>query len=147
MAKRNVIRGVLRNFLGTYTSRYTDYRGYWLFGFLVSDLGELDFDLLDQAESGLDTPLAVSKRLAAARFADQLRKAGLNPSRVREARLRIRRSPELTKCWVNGPARAGYNVAFRVLSLMDNGRAYECEHVVTVARHDPLIEQRSARRG
>jgi len=30
---------VLKNFLGTYTSRYSDFQGYWLFGFLVPGLG------------------------------------------------------------------------------------------------------------
>ncbi len=26
------MKGVLHNFLGTLTSRYSDHRGYWLFG-------------------------------------------------------------------------------------------------------------------
>ena len=46
MAKRRAIRGVLGNFLGTFTSRYSDYDGYWLFGFLVADLKDLRIDLL-----------------------------------------------------------------------------------------------------
>ena len=35
MPTRRVIKSVLHNFLGTYTSRYSDYNGYWLFGFMV----------------------------------------------------------------------------------------------------------------
>ena len=42
MATADVIKSVLRNFLETFASRYTDYDGYWLFGFLVEhDLNEL----------------------------------------------------------------------------------------------------------
>ncbi len=37
--RRRIIKAVLDNFLGTYTSRYSDFHGYWLFGFLVKDLG------------------------------------------------------------------------------------------------------------
>jgi hypothetical protein len=33
MVTPRAIRGMLRNFLGTYTSQYSDYKGYWLFGF------------------------------------------------------------------------------------------------------------------
>lgn len=48
MARRRVIKSVLHNFLGTYISRYSDFRGYWLFGFLVSNRFdfESEFDLL-----------------------------------------------------------------------------------------------------
>jgi hypothetical protein len=76
MAKRKVVKSVLRNFLGTYMSRYSDYRGYWLFGFLVSDLLESEFDLLDRGAGDSETPLAIAERLAATRFEDELRKAG-----------------------------------------------------------------------
>jgi hypothetical protein len=97
MATRRVIRSVLGNFLGAYTSRYTDYRGYWLFGFLVSDLGELEFNLLSPGTSGPETARVTAEKLAATKFEDQVRKAGLRPSQVREARLRIKRSPEVAR--------------------------------------------------
>ena len=35
---------MLHNFLGTVTSRYSEWHGYWLFGFVVSDLERLDHD-------------------------------------------------------------------------------------------------------
>jgi hypothetical protein len=70
MATRRVIKSVLRNFLGTYTSRYSEIRGYWLFGFLVPDLGELHFDLLSRradrletAQANPSTPVTPSARL------------------------------------------------------------------------------------
>ena len=39
MPTRNALKGVLAGFLGTYTSRNSDYRGYWLLGFLVAGGG------------------------------------------------------------------------------------------------------------
>jgi hypothetical protein len=48
MKPRRIIKGVLHNFLGTYTSRYSDYDGYWLFGMLVRDVEELSIDLLPE---------------------------------------------------------------------------------------------------
>ena len=48
MSKR--VKGVLDNFLGTFTSRYLDHNGYWVFGMLVGDLGELRIDLLRSIE-------------------------------------------------------------------------------------------------
>ena len=52
MADRRVIKSVLPNFLGTSTSRYSGYGGYRSFGFLVSDLGESEFNLLYCDENG-----------------------------------------------------------------------------------------------
>ena len=135
MARRKVIKSVLWNFLATYISRYTEYRGFWLFGFLVNDLGELEVDLLDQGKggNGLKTALETSQQLAAAKFGAQFRKAGLEPSQIREARLRIGRSPHTTTCAVNGHPRAGYKVTFRASARMDNGREYDCNQTLVVA--------------
>src|SRR5262249_55253236 len=77
MATRKAIRGVLGTSPGTYTSRYSDSDGYWLFGFLVADLGELRIDLLAPPASDSEGPLGVAVRSAAAKFADQMQKAGL----------------------------------------------------------------------
>jgi hypothetical protein len=41
------IRGVLHNFLATYSSRYSDYDGYWLFGVLAQESGHLQIDLVN----------------------------------------------------------------------------------------------------
>lgn len=43
------MKSVLRGFLGTYTSRYSDYRGYWVHGQLPPDLLECTIDLLGSA--------------------------------------------------------------------------------------------------
>ena len=87
MASRRVIKGVLGNFLGTYVSRYSDYDGYLLFGFLVGELGELRINLLGQSVSDPDSPRGVAVLSAVARFEDQRRKGGLAASRIREASL------------------------------------------------------------
>jgi hypothetical protein len=45
MPGRRSITGVLCGFLGTYTSRYSDFDGYWIFGFLVAQVVDVKFDL------------------------------------------------------------------------------------------------------
>jgi hypothetical protein len=139
------MRGVLGNFLVTYTSRYTDYHGYWLFGFLVADLGELQIDLLTSTATEPESPLGVAIRSAATKFEDQLRKARLARSQVREAALTIRRFPDSVEGVVNGHPSAGYKVSFLVGVVMDDGRRYERERVVFVAPHNLKIEHRSTR--
>ena len=145
MAKCRVIKGVLDNFLGTYTSRYADYKGYWLFGLLVSDLDVVVFDLL-AGGGGHGSLLEVAERLACVKFADQMRKAGLDASQVHRAWLRIARPPGTVaqySCFA-GRCRAGYGVEFRAGSETKEGRVYERGRVVFVAPHDPLCELRRA---
>jgi len=145
MATRRTVRGVLGNFLGTYTSRYSDYDGYWLFGFLVADLAELRIDLLATQVDDANTPVSVAVRSAVGKFDDQVRKAGLVRSQVREACLTIRRLPGSVEGPVNGHSCAGYNISFSAGVLMDGGRRYEREQIVFVAPHDSKVELRSAR--
>ena len=94
MTSRRVIRGVLHNFLGTYTSRYSVFNGYWVFGMLIENINTETIDLLPvTAESTDATPSAFARRLGAQRFAEQIAKAGLPSSWIREARLKSRSCP------------------------------------------------------
>src|ERR1700735_5072355 len=100
--RSRIITGVLHNFLGTYTSRYSDYGGYWLFGMLVGDVGELRINLLaPNAGATGHAPLAAAIQLAAQKFRDQMDKAGLAASFVREAYLDVTRLPEAKRGLVN----------------------------------------------
>jgi hypothetical protein len=64
VATRRVLNSVLRGFLGSYSSRYSDFDGFWLFGFLVSDLALMEVDLLASVELGRDvgTPAKAARR-------------------------------------------------------------------------------------
>ena len=134
---------MLKNFLGTYTSRYSEFQGYWLFGFLVADLGELRIDLLATTASASEGPLSVAIRLAVEKFQDQVRKARVAPARVRSGRLILRRSPSAVKGTVNRHACLGYSVHFMAEVVMNDERRYEQEHVLFVAPHNPAAELRS----
>lgn len=142
MATRRAIRGVLGTFLGTYVSRYSDFEGYWLFGYLISGLTELRINLLaaDVGEEG--TPLALAQRSAAGKFDDQMRKAGLVRAQIPEASLDLRRLPDSVEGCVNGHICIGHRLLFRAMAVMDNGRRYERELSVFVAPHDPKFELR-----
>jgi len=145
MATRRAIRGVLGNFLGTYTSRYSDYNGYWLFGFLIDDLGDLRIDLLQTSAVESTNPLGVAIRSAVVKFADQLQKARLVGSQITEAWLIIQKLPGVVKGSINGVSCVGDNVNFSVEAVMDGGRKYERKQVVFVASHNATVELRSMR--
>ncbi len=141
------IRGVLANFLATYTSRYSDYDGYWLFGFLVGALGELEIDLLAPVPSPTDDPLSSARHSAPIKFLDQLRKARLEPSQLRDARLTIRELPGPVEGFVNGFSCSGRKVEFAAEAVLTGGRRHRVDQTLFVAAHNPATEHRSARAG
>ncbi len=143
MATRRVIKSVLQSFLGTYTSRYSDYDGYWLFGFLVADLGELRINLLGQNVGDPASPVGVATSLAVTKFEEQRRKSDLAPSHIHEAWLTIQRLPGERKWWASDHWSAGFNIRFSALAVMENGKRYERECDVFVAPHNPEFESRS----
>jgi hypothetical protein len=146
MPRRRALRGVLHSFLGSFTSRYSDYEGYWIFGVLVLDLRETTIDLLGDAGGGeRPGPLTAALRLARTLFGEQLGKAGLDPSRVREARLDMRRSSALTRGTVNGRLAEGYEIKLAVRVVTDLNGVYESTASIFAAPHDPQAEQRSSR--
>jgi hypothetical protein len=146
MAGHRVIKSVLHNFLGTYTSRYSDFRGYYLFGFLIEDIDELRIDLIKEI-SGCNetTPLTFVRRLAVIKFAEQTEKAGLPKSYIRESTLDIRKSPELISGYVNGWLTPGYNVTFVAKTTTDIGKVYERTISIFIAPHNPKVELQSTR--
>src|SRR5688572_30068573 len=99
MPPRKILKSVLWNFLGAYMSRYTDYEGYWLFGFLIPEPQSLEIDLL-AVHPVANTPVEAAAHWAEIKFADQLKKAGIERSRLRSAKLRIAHSPNMIHCQV-----------------------------------------------
>jgi hypothetical protein len=77
---------VLHNVLGTFASRHSDHRGYWLLGQLPADLDRWVVDLMADPPEG-ESPIDVARRLAVRRFKEQLGKSGFDASVVREADL------------------------------------------------------------
>ncbi len=146
MERRRNINGMLHNFLGTYTSRYSDFDGYWLFGFLVDNIRELYIDLIEvRSECNDTTPMITAKQLAVTKFSKQVEKAGLPNSCIREAHLKITKSPELIDGFVNGWLSSGYQVKFVVEAVTDLGKTYESTLSLFVAPHNPKVERRSGR--
>jgi len=137
------MKSTLYNFLGTYTSRYSDYDGYWLFGLIVGDLQQLSIDLLHPDSGSQErTPKAVAVSLATIKFREQAVKAGVPLESVRDATLVIRKDPETKRSFVDYAERVGYNVLFSVQAIMASGRVYQAETSVFVVPHDSRWERR-----
>jgi hypothetical protein len=137
---------VLYGLLGTFVSRYSEYDGYWLHGFLVARRMTLQIDLLSEDPlPGEPTPESTAATLARAKFRDQLGKPGCSQLCVVAAMLTVEEVVP-TRKFVEGALRNGYDVRFRGAATMDDGRTYQHEVVVFVAPHDPLVEHRSGGR-
>jgi len=145
MPSRRTIKGALHNFLATFTSRYSDFGGYWLFGLLIENIEQTRIDLLAAISDGSDTPTAAVKRLAITKFAEQIEKAGISKSWFREARLEAAKMPGSRIGAVNGHVCCGYEVRFVVRAITDLGKGYERALSIFVAPHNPAMELRSAR--
>lgn len=137
-----VLKSIVRGFLGTYTSRYSDAEGYWLFGFLVSELDNLEIDLLQAANPMLPEKWLEAAMLASRRFEEQVKKHGFDALRVREARLTIQKLPGQKAGAVNGRKTVGSDVAFSVAVVSDLERRFEAVTVAFIAPHDPRHELR-----
>jgi hypothetical protein len=139
-----VLRGVTENFLGTYTSRYSDHKGYWLFGFL-SGAAQLDIDLLGDRYRKSEEPAEDARMFAMDAFIDQLMKAGVPEARLFTARLFISSSATATERLAGGVLRKGRDMKFVVVVVTKGDARYEARSTKFVAPHDSAVEQRSRR--
>jgi hypothetical protein len=144
VTRRRVIAAVIHNFLGAYTSRYSDHEGYWLFGKLVGRIHEVSIDLLRPTPTIADALLSFAMRLAASKFQDQAQKAGV-AAFIREAVLVISESTTPRTGQVNGRVCAGHDVRLEVRAVSDLGRTFTGKKSMFAAPHDPRVEMRSMR--
>jgi hypothetical protein len=125
MASRKLMKSVLRGFLGTYTSRYTELDGYWLFGLLVESLEVMTIDLLNPVVPTATPAAVAATKLAADKFADQMQKAGIPSPLVGAAVLVIRKDNLGWRSFAGRPRPvSGFEVSFTVSATMDTGRVY-----------------------
>jgi hypothetical protein len=136
MSRRSAIRGVLHNFLGTFTSRYSEFQGHWLFGFLVEDLDNLQIDLLEWPKASDPTPTNVARGLAVQRFRVQMNNNALPIAWVREACLDISKVSERRIVVAGGGTRPIYDVRFDARVVTDLGRTYTSTASIAAWRHD-----------
>jgi len=148
MPHRKDIKGVLHNFLGTYTSRYADFDGYWLWGLLVEELKELHIDLLQSDSPASTSASTYAISLAVVKFSEQIEKAGFDFLVIRKANLVITRSKTTRtdlQAGQTGLARTGYDLRFETTVEFNDRKAYKNVLSLFVAPHDPKVEAQSAR--
>lgn len=126
MPSRRVLQGALVGFLGTYASRYSDFDGYWLFGFLVRDFPLLEVDLLGVTECDSRTPDGRACALARARFREQVERAGLSLDVVKAALLVIQREGAGARV-IDGQEQSGFEVRLTVTAVSNWGRVFRSE--------------------
>jgi len=143
MPSRKVIKSALAGFLGTFTSRNTDYQGYWLFGLVEKDIQHCKINLLSPSPAD-KTPRLAIQAMAVQRFEEQVSKAGLPRSVVLDAELEITKGQDASRGFVGSHATDGHMVKFVARATVSNGRCFETERLVFVAPHDSDGERRRA---
>lgn len=140
MHRRRKILSVLHNFLGTYTSRYSDHQGYWLFGFIVREVDELRIDLLNgTANVHRSAVIDRAVQVAVRKFLEQIVYDDLPIQWIREAKLDISKTRPMHGI-INGHQRSGVELRVCASAVMDIGTQYESKVLMFVAPHDPSVE-------
>ena len=146
MPSRRASDGVLRNFLGAYSSRNSDYDGYWIFGLVVTASTRVSIDLLGEGcGAGMLPYETAARQLACAKFKEQISAARVPLSAVAEARLDLTWSTAARVEPVNGHDREGHDLTLTVRATTRRGRLHRQQRTIFVAPHDPTLELRSTR--
>lgn len=146
MARHKTINAILHNFLGTFTSRHSDYNGYWLFGFLVAEGLPLTIDLLIPHPAGT-IPTKVAGRIAETKFRERVIRHGMEIGRLERASIQIEKLPNPVSGQVNSHICAGSMVRCRAVAGLNNYPPHTCSQTMFVAPHNPRIQWRSTRDG
>jgi len=128
--------------LDDFISRRSEYRRYWLFGFLVEQPLDLQMDLLGAAPETGRQPVDVARRRAKDVFLRRVNAAPVHRNDLTSAHLTIRTQGERIDQGVAGVPRTGREVTFRITAV-HKGLFYEAERAQFVAQHDPAVEQKS----
>jgi hypothetical protein len=142
MPSVRVLRGVVGNVLGSYLSRYSTFDGYWLFGFLVPDLDNLQVDLLGPIAIG-ETPREQAVARAQQLFHEQLAKARYPRADITRATLVLSKD-EPMRVEHEGRSDDGWRLVARIAVTTAGGRTFEAHRSIGVCKHDPQQEHRSA---
>jgi hypothetical protein len=139
----NEINGAIAGFLGTYSSRYSDFRGYWLMPRLLSPSAPLTFDLMGTGDLPND-PCGSAERLAREKFSQQLAKHRRKPSDLKSATLEIRTSDTSKRALAGPSTRDCYTMTLSLVVAATLGKHFKRQIELLVAPHNPHFELRRA---
>ena len=140
----NMLRSAIPGFLGTFTSRHSDFDGFWLFGLVVRAGLDEDLDLMRPIGESV-TPYDKMVALARLKFREQLGKHRIPSTEITTASLRVFTTGDTRDVFVGpqGVTRVGKEMVFRAQVLCADGRTFERERRIYVAPHDAAVESRS----
>lgn len=138
---------MLYNYLETFTSRYSDYDGYWFFGLLFHQLDGFSIELVSSISMPRDDLVTIwFCAEARSRFAELIERERIPPEFVRNASLASRLLSAEVIGSIAGRPVAGSVFRLTTLVTSDLGVDYRREKDLFVAPHDSTREHRSIRR-
>lgn len=146
MPRRKALKGVMHSFLRSFTSRYSDYDGYWIFGLVTCELNKLTINLMDVENTTNNEVVLFPAQLGQREFKEQTDKAKLPMHFVRQAQMNVSQSTATTKGFVAGHLCTGHIYTFSIQVISDLGRPFRATTHKFIAPHNPAVEHRSTRR-
>jgi hypothetical protein len=144
MSSRKILKTAMFGFLGTLTSRYSNYRGYWIYGLLKKELNGLEIDLLAEHVSSAISPIDFFQNFARMKMRDQIIKNNCNISWVKNATLTCSViGPEYKRYFEEGE-RSGQDYEIKCNWLTDIGVRKNASVKIFVSQHDPQKERRNS---
>lgn len=141
------LKSVLHNFLGSFTSRYTDYNGYSFWGFVLPYLDFYEIDLLKRNKNYTENILLNEfSDLANRIFLDQLGKHRIETYEILKAKLIFTIVDSSQTIDVNGYLTNASTIKVYAEAQTGLYRIYDKTMYITVAKHNPEIEFKSAGR-
>jgi len=137
------LRAVTHNYLVTFTSRYRDREGWWLFGLVESSLDGWRMDLLSDIASD-PTPIGQLREDAIRCFDDQMAKQGLPVAILRHAKLACARG-DSSREFAGQYPRDGHWFRFDLMVETVHGQRLTSSVNRFVAPHDPRYERQAGR--
>jgi hypothetical protein len=140
----NRIFSCARGFLGTIISRYSNYDGYWIYGFLIKQHESIEINLLDSIDNYPGrNPLKYFTRISINKFHTQVIKNQINEKDIQEAKLTVRNTNITSWGFVNRERSIGFDVVVEIVIVKSNGRKIVEKKNIFVAPHNPSKELRN----
>ncbi len=130
---------ICRGFLGTFCSRYTELKGYWIYGFLFDAVTDtVTFDLLTEF-TGDSRVLSETHRLAQLKLSEQISKAQRSAAtfdRFKMCKLRItRKDPRQLMIYGIENSLDGFVFSTELSVELTNGKSFNFNDSFFVAHY------------
>jgi len=142
--KLTIIKSIIDGYHGAFTSRNADYRGYWIFGFIVNELEGLEIDLLlpYPKPTKAISPMEAIEALARYRFQSIVYRHDFQIELIKEAitENQVTQKSQYITSLKEGVLRPARGVHFKTSIVTMSGKRYNTQTIKYIRPHSPRME-------